>query len=742
MVLKNQKILRKINCLQRKKIFLLAFGFFILFHLIFNYSHASEIKEIADSTGNISSNITIASELNYPPYCIIDDDGNPDGFSVELFKETAAAVGLEVDIKIGVWNQIRKNLAEGKIDALPLVSRTQDREVLYDFTMPYLILHGAVFVRIERDDIHSLADLKGKSVAVMRGSSAEEFARRENISGYITVTNTYEEAFQNLSMGNYDAVLTQRIMGIRLLDEMGLNNIKALDLQIPQFRHEFCFAVQKGNIQLLERLNEGLSIVIADGTYDSVRLKWLSPQIMEEISLNRVLIIALHVFFPLFLIFLLASIFILRKQINKRTSSLKAGVQEHKETLDIFRKQQLLLNEMESISSIGGWEYDVETGRVNCTDGVYEIYGVSQKENPLSSYEVDSSFYLPAAREKLDTAFQKTLKTGEPYDLVLEFKSADGIKKWVRTIGKAEMENGKAKRLYGNIVDVTKQVQAESELRKLKDELEKQIDQRTAQLEEHVGKLDKSQKALLYMVEDLNEITAELKAERKKLEEANQELEAFTYSVSHDLRAPLRAINGFSNFLMEDYAEKLDKEGKRHINTIRGNALKMDQLITDLLNLSRVSRAKVKLIDVNMNDIVKSIYQVIATEKDKKEFDLIVHDMPLIKCDPGLMKQVWQNLISNALKYSSKSERKKIEIGFKKVNKEIVFFLKDLGVGFNPKYTDKLFGVFQRLHREEEFEGTGVGLAIVKRIISRHGGRIWAEGEENKGATFYFSLPL
>ncbi len=243
------------------------------------------------------------------------------------------------------------------------------------------------------------------------------------------------------------------------------------------------------------------------------------------------------------------------------------------------------------------------------------------------------------------------------------------------------------------------------------------------------------------MVEDLNEITDELKAERKKLEEVNQELEAFTYSVSHDLRAPLRAINGFSKFLLEDYSTRLDDEGRRYLDTIRDNAAKMDQLITDLLNLSRISRTEVKLEEIEMGELAKSIYHEVATAGEKDEFDVVIKDMPMVKCDTNLMKHVWQNLIGNALKYSSRVQTKKIEIGFQRKNNEIIFFIRDFGVGFNQKYIEKAFQVFQRLHREEEFEGTGVGLAIVKRIISRHGGRVWAEGEENKGATFYFSLP-
>lgn len=267
------------------------------------------------------------------------------------------------------------------------------------------------------------------------------------------------------------------------------------------------------------------------------------------------------------------------------------------------------------------------------------------------------------------------------------------------------------------------------------------VAERTTELNEKVLKLDRSQKALLYMVEDLNKITAELKEERRKLELSNKELEAFTYSVSHDLRAPLRAINGFSKFLVEDYSDKLDKEGQRYIDTICENAARMDQLISDLLNLSRVSRVSLVPTKVKMDDLVTSMYYEMANPNEQKEFEFRIKNMPEAECDSTLMKQVWQNLISNALKYSSKSEIKKIEAGgFEKEGKNI-YNLKDWGAGYDPKYAHKLFGIFQRLHTNDQFEGTGVGLAILQRIIHRHGGEAWSDGTIDKGATFYFSLP-
>ncbi|MDZ7762814.1 MAG: histidine kinase dimerization/phospho-acceptor domain-containing protein [Melioribacteraceae bacterium] len=205
----------------------------------------------------------------------------------------------------------------------------------------------------------------------------------------------------------------------------------------------------------------------------------------------------------------------------------------------------------------------------------------------------------------------------------------------------------------------------------------------------------------------------ELKEERHKLELSNKELEAFSYSVSHDLRAPLRAIDGFSKFLFEDYSDKIDEEGHRLLRIIRENANKMDKLIADMLNLSRLSRMGMNYTSIDMKAMAEAMYYETATEEQLKEFEIEIHKMSKVNADSSLIKQVLINLISNALKYSKKSEKKKIEIGAEELESKIVYWVKDYGAGFNEKYLSKIFGVFQRLHSDKEFEGTGVGLAIV-----------------------------
>jgi signal transduction histidine kinase len=239
----------------------------------------------------------------------------------------------------------------------------------------------------------------------------------------------------------------------------------------------------------------------------------------------------------------------------------------------------------------------------------------------------------------------------------------------------------------------------------------------------------------------LEELELRVKERTAQLEVAYHDMEAFSYSVSHDLRAPLRSIIGYSTILKEDYFDTLDQEGKRTLTAIQNSSGRMNVLIDDLLNFSKLGRINIVKSRVNMHEVVQSVVEEINKSIQHKASVQIMGQLLSSLCDNSLIRQVWYNLISNAIKYSSKREISMIEISSHSTGDEIVYSVKDNGVGFNMDYVNKLFGFFQRLHKASDFEGTGVGLAIVKQIIQRHGGRVWAEGVENQGATFYFSLP-
>lgn len=239
----------------------------------------------------------------------------------------------------------------------------------------------------------------------------------------------------------------------------------------------------------------------------------------------------------------------------------------------------------------------------------------------------------------------------------------------------------------------------------------------------------------------LNDMNENLKKESQKLEDANKELEAFAYSVSHDLRVPLRAIDGFSRIVIEDYEDELDDEGKRLLNVVRENTKKMGQLIDDILLLSRAGRHEMRISPIDMESLVKNIFEEMKPSIENRNVQMEVKSLPSTYGDRTLINQVLTNLISNSIKFTRIKEEAIIEVGAKEGKDENVYYVKDNGAGFDMKYVNKLFGLFQRLHGTDEFEGTGVGLSIVQRIIRRHGGRVWGEGEINNGATIYFTLP-
>ncbi|OHD20193.1 MAG: hypothetical protein A2Y38_03630 [Spirochaetes bacterium GWB1_59_5] len=373
-----------------------------------------------------------------------------------------------------------------------------------------------------------------------------------------------------------------------------------------------------------------------------------------------------------------------------------------KESLE---KKSLLLEESQAIAHIGGWEFDVQTSRVTWTSEVYRIHGVGLEYNP-NNLRNNIAFYTPSSAPVIEEAFKRAVENGENYDLELELVQATGKTIWIRTMGRVTVEKRAITRVSGNIMDITDRKLAQLELTRLNAELESRVRQRTI-----------------------------------RLETANRELEAFAYNIAHDLKAPLRAISGFSAILAEDYASVLDDEGKRLLGIVSSNAERLSSLISDIVEITRIGMTIPRIARIAMRSMALAMYHEVASAEEISGITFNLGAIPDCEGDTLMMRKVWGNLLSNAIKFTSGKAERIIEVSAETSDRETKYSVRDNGIGFDPKYIDKLFKLFRRLHRDPVYTGTGAGLAIVRCVIELHGGKVGASSSGSTGTVFWFILP-
>lgn len=378
------------------------------------------------------------------------------------------------------------------------------------------------------------------------------------------------------------------------------------------------------------------------------------------------------------------------------------GLQTLGQEIEFYQRELEITNqnllEAQEMAHIGSWEVQVDTREMHWSLEMYNIYGMERNGNDFKGLR---DRFSVEDTEKLEYLFDRAVKYHEPYQLTMKI-DVNGEEKYIDAQAKPVFDNGELKKIVGTVMDVTSRHIAQRRLEFMNNELEQKVAERT------------------------------------------KDLEGFSYSVSHDLRAPLRSILGFSNILAEKYDTILDEEGHRLLDIIIRNSAKMSTLIEELLTFSRVGVTVPNFQEVDINMLMRTTWnEVYSAFEQKDKVNVTFEEMPTIFGASSLLNQVFSNLFSNALKYSSKNEEINISIKHRILDsKKIEIVIEDNGCGFNMKYHEKLFGVFQRLHSEDEFPGTGVGLALVKRIVDKHHGKIWAESEVGQGSKFYLTLPL
>jgi PAS domain S-box-containing protein len=639
--------------------------------------------------------LTVGTDVNYPPYYNLTADGRGQGIVVDKWNLWSKRTGIPVKIEASDWASAQRAILAGKVDVLDPISYLESRQRLYEFSRPYAKVEARVYFHRSISGISDVASMNGFSVGAKDGSACALWLAERGIS-MLRKYATAELLVQAAAAGEVRLFCMDSPTAEHFLFKSGVAD--EFRETPPLYSTNFHWVVKQGRTELRDFIQQGFDRIKPEELAE-IDARWVGSPLQSPLTKRYFVYAGVGAAVLLALgVLLLAWNRALQQRVALRTADLNAA-------MALIRADAERIHVLYNNAPCGYHSLSRDGTFISVNDTELEWLG-EPREAVVGKRKFED-YLTEQGRREFAVNHPVFLEQGGIRDLEYQIvnRRDGGVRTVLLSAKMVRDAQGRDLMSSSTLHDITARRIAEDKLRELNIELENRIQERTAQLST-----------------------------------ANKELSAFSYSLSHDLRAPLRSIDGFSKLLLERYAGYLDDQGRSYIQRLRRAGTRIGLLIDDMLRLSRVSFLELHLADIDVSRVAHEIAGDLAHAHPERRVQFAVADGLKAVGDPGLLRIVLENLIGNAWKYTSKKAAAKIEVGRAVERGVTSFYVRDDGAGFDMEFAEKLFEPFQRLHNSAEFEGTGIGLATVQRVIDRHRGRVWAEGSVGQGATVFFTL--
>jgi PAS domain S-box-containing protein len=664
--------------------------------------------------------LVVGGQLNNPPYEFLEN-GKPTGFDIDLARAVAAIMGYDVEIRLNPWAQTLKALEQGEINVIAGMYESKDRDKFFDFSVPHTLVYSALVVR-QNSSIRSFNDLRGKEIIVVERGFQHELLQKEGLASRIITVQDHAEALKLLSSGKHDAVLlSSRLQGEYFIQKFRLGGLRIINKDGPLLR--YCFAVKEGNQEFAYRLDEALNILKINGKYRELYDKWFG--VYEKKTwweVVRYYVAGLALIAALFIASIVWSRS-LQKKVEIRTEELRASEGELRRAhAELEQRVQERTADLKTANERLGSSEAEKSIILNSAADLIAYHDPQLKILWANKRAAAQANLLPEEMKGKhcwevwrhlegpcpNCPVLAARDTGLPQKM--ELPSPDGRGTWYVRTYPIKDNQGRITGIAEFALDIT-------ERKKIEDLLAKKT---------------------------------------RELERSNKELEQFAFTASHDLKAPLMSMAGFADQLKEQYHDKLDDQALKALTRINKGSRRMENLIRDLLTYARVSSSEQIVKPASCAAALDSALTDLQSVIEESNAVVTVDALPVLQGDETQFTQLFLNLVENAIKYRSEQPPRihvsahrsdgpeEGSLGYRHqstIKPGWIFSVSDNGIGMDLAQCVEIFGMFKRLHSQDKYSGTGIGLAICKKIVEQRGGNIWVESEPGKGSTFYFTVP-